>query len=418
MGFNPMKIIDPVGHHVTKKATEKLGIDDELAKLRDPFGHSQKIEDKLKKAIGYDFEKFNFKSMWEQLKKNPGRALIGSFDPASTKMWNEILGRDDDPIINQLGGPTSQRYVDYVQQGGDPRAAKSAATAHQIAATIASIYAGGALGAVAGGMGAGAGAAGGAAGAGAGAAGGAAAGTATGALASVIPAGSTFMAGLSGTGALATAGVTAAAAEADEEFPLEIAPQFISRPGSFNVPGVGSPRGYFARGGEVKDGALHMAFGGKSWVGNWGSNKNKGLRLYDLMAPGGTEEHKVGKRELKRRKKALSKQERGGYGDEILTGVKNADKRRALVRAGWYADTPSSTRRGVQGAEGKKGKRYVTSLNKDTTFYPPQSVGVGSPTGGPDQYTRRTISRRDPASYISGGARGGLARASQPRRRR
>lgn len=247
MGFNPLKVLDPIGHAVGKKAKKELGLTKFDKKLHDPFGWGEKVEDKLKDAIGYDFEKYNFKSMWEQLKKNPGRALIGSFDPASTKMWNEILGRDDDPIISQLGGPTKQRYVDYVEQGGDPRAASNAATAHQIAATIASIYAGGALGAVAGGMGAGAGAAG-------GAAAGAGAGTATGALTAAIPASSTFMAGLSGTGALATAGVTAAATAADEEFPLEIdESQFLSRPaGSFNVGNVGSPRGYFYAGGLAR----------------------------------------------------------------------------------------------------------------------------------------------------------------------
>lgn len=407
MGFSLRKFVDPVGHHVSKKVKKELGI---KFNEEDPFGHMEKVEDKLKDAIGYDFEKYNFKNMWEQLKKNPGRALIGSFDPASTKMWNSILGRDDQPIISQLGGPTKQRYVDYIQAGGDPKAAKKAMQAHQIAATIASIYAGGALGAMVGPM------MGGIAGAGAGAGAGAAAGTTAGGLASAIPAGATFTAGLSGAGALGTAAVTAGAAAADEEFPLEIeeTPQLISRPRARgwnvgNVPVFG--RGY-AQGGEVKDGALHMAFGGKSWVGNWGSNQNKGLRLYDLMVPGGTLEHKVGKRELKRRKKALSKQERGGYGDEILTGVKNADRRRALVRAGWYADTPSGTRKGTQGAKGKQGKKYATSLNKDTTFYPPTATAFGG--AGPIDYFRRPIIRRDPASYI-GGAHGGLMRAAQPR---
>jgi len=160
-----------------------------------------------------------------------------------------------------------------------------------------------------------------------------------------------------------------------------------------------------------KEGALNMAFGGSSWVGNWGSRRNKGLPLYDLMAPGGTQEHKVGKGERKRRKKAQRKQERGAYGDEILTNVKNPDKRRALVRAGWYADTPAATRKGVQGAKGKKGKKYATSLNKDTTFYPPETVGGYRPPSaggaGPVDYFRREIIRRDPASYISTGMQEG-----------
>jgi hypothetical protein len=245
MGWNPMQVLDPIGHHVSKKVKKELGLDKIDKKLHDPFGWNEKVEDKLKEAIGYDFEKFNFKNMWEQLKKNPGRALIGSFDPASTKLWNEILHRDDDPIISQLGGPTKQRYVDYIQAGGDPKAAKKAMQAHTIAATIASIYAGGALGPMVAGMmpaiGAGAGAA-------AGTAAGSAAGTATGALASAIPAGATFTAGLSGAGALATAGITAGAAAADEEWdPLEIAEQVPMRSlGSLsigNVPTWGRARG-------------------------------------------------------------------------------------------------------------------------------------------------------------------------------
>ena len=244
MGWNPLKVLDPIGHAVGKKAKKELGLTKLSDKLHDPFGHATKLEDKLKEAIGYDFEKFNFKSMWEQLKKNPGRALIGSFDPASTKMWNEVLGRDDDPIISQLGGPTKQRYVDYVQAGGDPKAAKKAMQAHQIAATVASIYAGGALGPMVAGMmpalGAGAGAAAGAAGAGAGAGAGAAT---AGGLASVIPAG--FSAGLSGAGAAGTAAVTAGAAALDDEFELEIAEQVPMRSlGSLSIGSVPTWSGY------------------------------------------------------------------------------------------------------------------------------------------------------------------------------
>jgi hypothetical protein len=243
-------ITDPLG--IKKKTRKALGVEKAYQKVMDPFGHVEKLEDKAKKAIGFDFEKYNFSQMWEQLKDNPARILYGAFDPASTKLWNEVLGRDDDPIISQMGGPTKQRYVDYIEQGGDPRAASNAATAHQIAATIASIYAGGALGAMMPAMGAGAGAAGAGAGAGAGAAGGAAAGTAGG-LTAAIPAGATFSAGLSGTGALATAAINAAAAEADEEFqpPLVTQPRYLPPP-SFMVGNVGSPTGYFAKGGLAK----------------------------------------------------------------------------------------------------------------------------------------------------------------------
>lgn len=169
---------------------------------------------------------------------------------------------------------------------------------------------------------------------------------------------------------------------------------------------------------DADQGALNMATGGKSWVGNWGSTSNKAFGLYDLMAPGAYSTKKVSKKERKRRKRAGSLQEKGHWGDEILTGIKNPDKRRNLVRAGWYADTPAVTRKGVQGAKGKKGKKYATSLNKDTVFYPPQEVGAAGQPG--QEYLSRLrnmvggqayVPAVDPRqSYISTGMyEGGLA---------
>jgi len=226
-------ITDPLG--IKKKARKELGVEKYHKKALDPFGHIEKLEDKAKDALGYDFEKYNFGAMWDQLKSDPWRAFVGAIDPAQTKVWNELTGKDLDPIISQMGGPTKQRYVDYLEQGGDPKAAKKAMQAHQIAATIASIYAGGALGAMVGPMmGAGAGAA---------------TGATTGALTSAIPAGATFAGGLSGTGALMTAAINTAAAEADDEFQPELRISRPPMPGSLRMPGIGSPRGYFAEGG-------------------------------------------------------------------------------------------------------------------------------------------------------------------------
>ena len=128
----------------------------------------------------------------------------------------------------------------------------------------------------------------------------------------------------------------------------------------------------------------NFKFGGSSYVGNWDSRKHKDLRLLDIMAPWrGDLPKKIGKKERKRRTKAERQQERGRWGDEILTDVKNPRKRRALVRAGWIADTPPDTRKGIQGAKGKKGKKYAADLNKHTVFYPPQSVGTAPGGAGP-----------------------------------
>jgi hypothetical protein len=220
-------ITDPLGLH--KKTRKAVGIKQDPG---DPFGHIKKLEKSVSEELGLDFEKFHFEQIWKDLMHNPGRMLYGSFDPLSTKMWNEVLGTDYDPIINQMGGATNQRFVDYVEAGGDPKLAEKAARNHQIAATVASIYAGGALAGAAGGAGGAAAGAGGAGAAGAGA-------SAISGLTAAMPSAATFSAGLSGYGALATAGVTAGAAEMDEEFPMEFDEQpLITRPGSLSVGNV------------------------------------------------------------------------------------------------------------------------------------------------------------------------------------
>lgn len=243
-------VLDPVGSQVTRKVDKKvkkeLGFDPE-----DPFGWEQKAHDKISDTMGWDFDKFHFRESWDQIKKNPLRIMAPS--PISTKVWNEATGRDDDPLVNQLGGPPEQRYQEFVDQGGDVGAAERAGTAHQIAATIASIYAGGALAGAAGGAG---GAAAGGGGAAAGTAGGVAAGTTAGTVAggltSALPA--TFSAGLSGTGALATAAINYAATEADaidrEDDELVMSqPSPYGRLNVGNVPTYGYGR---ARGGLMR----------------------------------------------------------------------------------------------------------------------------------------------------------------------
>jgi len=54
----------------------------------------------------FNFEKSHLKSLWKGIKDDPKRLILG-VDPASTKMWNEILGRNDRALVNQLGGATS-----------------------------------------------------------------------------------------------------------------------------------------------------------------------------------------------------------------------------------------------------------------------------------------------------------------------
>lgn len=52
-------------------------------------------------ALG--FEAFHTKDLWNRLKKDPKRIVLG-VDPLSTKAWNAVLGKHDKPLVDQLGG--------------------------------------------------------------------------------------------------------------------------------------------------------------------------------------------------------------------------------------------------------------------------------------------------------------------------
>jgi hypothetical protein len=109
--------------------------------------------------VGYlsdslDFEKFFAKDTWDRIKADPKRLFLG-VDPASTWGWNKILGRDDEPIVDQMGGPYDGRVISFGHGNGGvydrAQAAgintKSAAGNHDAAHLIAASYAlGGGLG--------------------------------------------------------------------------------------------------------------------------------------------------------------------------------------------------------------------------------------------------------------------------------
>lgn len=103
------------------------------------------------------FEKSRLGDMWEGIKKDPKRLVLG-VDPLSTGAWNAVLGRNDQPIVGDFGGPTQANY-DNAEAKGIPTG--SAQTLNGVAKFISSFYGGQAAGAALGGAGAGAGAAGG-----------------------------------------------------------------------------------------------------------------------------------------------------------------------------------------------------------------------------------------------------------------
>ena len=101
----------------------------------------------------FDFEKFNFTDMWKKVKDNPARLLYGGVDPFSTAIWNGILGRDDEPIVNQLGGPAGGGALGFDKNSGVYGRAQgagidtsAAAGLHSGAEVVASAFGGAGLG--------------------------------------------------------------------------------------------------------------------------------------------------------------------------------------------------------------------------------------------------------------------------------
>ena len=85
------------------------------------------------------FEKSNLKYMFDLIKKDPERLLIGAIDPLSTGLWNTILGKDYDPIVDQLGGATKGSYQFAEARGIDTGPGQ---TMQGVAHLIAAFYAG------------------------------------------------------------------------------------------------------------------------------------------------------------------------------------------------------------------------------------------------------------------------------------
>jgi hypothetical protein len=86
------------------------------------------------------FENFNLKNTWKKLKDNPWRALVGSTTGVGTKLWNKVLDRNDEPLVNDWGGAPKDSYQKAQAAGIDTSSGK---TMHNIAQVVASFYAGG-----------------------------------------------------------------------------------------------------------------------------------------------------------------------------------------------------------------------------------------------------------------------------------
>jgi hypothetical protein len=95
----------------------------------------------------YDFEKSQLSDWARRFKNDPTQLLIGAGDPFSAKMWGGITGKEYEPYVNQMGGPTEGAYQSAERKGVNTSNSRGS---HQIAGAIASYFGGGALGNLAG----------------------------------------------------------------------------------------------------------------------------------------------------------------------------------------------------------------------------------------------------------------------------
>ena len=98
------------------------------------------------------FEKFHAGDLWDKIKADPKRMLLGAVDPWSTKLWNHTgVGKDWEPLVDQMGGAyggntltlgdTGEGVYGRAQAAGVPTAAGS--QMHDVAHLISSMFAGG-----------------------------------------------------------------------------------------------------------------------------------------------------------------------------------------------------------------------------------------------------------------------------------
>lgn len=85
----------------------------------------------------FNFENLFSKGITKDVAHNPWRLVTG-VDPASTGVWNKVLGHDDKPLTNVWGSPGQQYYDQAKAQGIDTGPAQ---TFHGIADKVAMHYA-------------------------------------------------------------------------------------------------------------------------------------------------------------------------------------------------------------------------------------------------------------------------------------
>lgn len=95
------------------------------------------------------FEGFHGKRLGQELMKDPSRLLTG-VDPASTGLWNTVLGTHNHALVDQMGGATGKDYQAARAAGIDTTAGQDV---QDLAHVVAAAYATAGLAGAAGGMG-------------------------------------------------------------------------------------------------------------------------------------------------------------------------------------------------------------------------------------------------------------------------
>ncbi len=96
----------------------------------------------------HDFDQYWLKNLFGGIKDDPWRLITG-IDPISTGLWNKILGKDEEPLVNAMGGPMGGGDLGLSFNGGgiydDAEAAginpDSGIGQHNVAKVLTAIFA-------------------------------------------------------------------------------------------------------------------------------------------------------------------------------------------------------------------------------------------------------------------------------------
>jgi hypothetical protein len=84
----------------------------------------------------FKFENLFSKGIGRDVLHDPSRLLTG-VDPASTGIWNKVLGTDKKPLVNAFGSPGEQYYQEANSKGIDTGSARGF---HHVADAVAAYY--------------------------------------------------------------------------------------------------------------------------------------------------------------------------------------------------------------------------------------------------------------------------------------